>query len=74
MRLVPLSSRWRGDPRAPEAALRHAAAGASSGKTARAWLWVSVSNDAVSFHIVAQRAAQKLFGDALLDTVIVCDR
>ena len=43
----------------------------------RAWLWASVSSDAVSFHIDPSRsaeAAQKLFGDALLDTVIVCDR
>ena len=46
-------------------------------RSSRAWLWVSVSNDAVSFHIDPSRsaeAAQKLFGDALLDTVIVCDR
>ena len=46
-------------------------------RSSRVWLWVSVSNDAVSFHIDPSRsaeAAQKLFGDALLDTVIVCDR
>ena len=46
-------------------------------RSSRAWLWASVSSDAVSFHIDPSRsaeAAQKLFGDALLDTVIVCDR
>ena len=44
-------------------------------RSSRAWLWVSVSNDAVSFHIDPSRsaeAAQKLFGDALLDTVARC--
>ena len=46
-------------------------------RSSRAWLWVSVSNDAVSFHIDPSRsaeAAQKLFAEGLLDTVIVCDR
>ena len=46
-------------------------------RSSRAWLWVSVSNDAVSFHIDPSRsaeAAQKLFAESLLDTVIVCDR
>ena len=48
-----------------------------SGRSSRAWLWASVSNDAVSFHIDPSRsaeAAQKLFAEGLLDTVIVCDR
>ena len=67
-----------------EAALRHADETSwrvqelrGEDRSSRAWLWVSVSNDAVSFHIDPSRsaeAAQKLFGDALLDTVIVCDR
>ena len=42
-----------------------------------AWLWTSVSSDAVSFHIDPSRSAEaalELFGEALLDTVIVCDR
>ena len=46
-------------------------------RSSRAWLWTSVSSDAVCFHIDPSRsaeAAHKLFGDALLDTVIVCDR
>ena len=45
-------------------------------RSSRAWLWTSVSSDAVCFHIDPSRsaeAAQKLFGD-LLGTVIVCDR
>ena len=46
-------------------------------RSSRAWLWTSVSSDAVSFHIDPSRsaeAARKLFGEALLDTVIVRDR
>ena len=46
-------------------------------RSSRAWLWTSVSGDAVCFHIDPSRsaeAAQKLFGEALLGTVIVCDR
>ena len=46
-------------------------------RSSRAWLWTSVSNDAVSFHIDPSRsaeAAQTLFAEGLLDTVIVCDR
>ena len=46
-------------------------------RSSRAWLWASLSNDAVSFHIDPSRsaeAAQKLFAEGLLDTVIVCDR
>ena len=75
----------RGDPRAPE---RGGAAPADEttwrvqalreeGRSSRAWLWTSVSNDAVYFHIDPSRsaeAAHKLFAEAMLDTVIVCDR
>ena len=46
-------------------------------RSSRAWLWTSVSNDAVYFHIDPARsaeAAHKLFAEALLYTVIVCDR
>ena len=46
-------------------------------RSSRAWLWTSVSGDAVCCHIDPSRsaeAAQKLFGEALLGTVIVCDR
>ena len=43
----------------------------------RAWLWTSVSHDAVCFNIDASRsaeAAEKLFAGIVLYTVIVCDR
>ena len=46
-------------------------------RSSRAWLWASVSSDAVYFHIDPSRsaeAAEKLFAAALLHTVIVCDR
>ena len=46
-------------------------------RSSRAWLWTSVSSDAVCFHIHPSRsaeAAHKLFAGALLYTVIVCDR
>ena len=46
-------------------------------RSSRAWLWTSVSSDAVCFHIDpsgSAEAAHKLFGEALLGTVIVCDR
>ena len=46
-------------------------------RSSRAWLWVSVSSDAVCFHIDASRsaeAAQNLFAGAVLNAVIVCDR
>ena len=46
-------------------------------RSSRAWLWTSVSGDAVCFHIDASRSAEaalKLFAEALLHTVIVCDR
>ena len=48
-----------------------------TGRSSRAWLWTSASNDAVYFHIDPSRsaeAAEKLFAEALLHTVIVCDR
>ena len=46
-------------------------------RSSRAWLWTSVSADAVCFHIDASRSAEaglKLFAEARSDTVIVCDR
>ena len=46
-------------------------------RSSRAWLWTSVSHDAVRFHIDAQRsaeAAEKLLAGAVLYAVIVCDR
>ena len=46
-------------------------------RSSRAWLWASVSSDAVCFRIDPSRsaeAAHKLFAGALLYTVIVCDR
>ena len=46
-------------------------------RSSRAWLWTSVSADALYFHIDPSRsaeAAHKLFAEALLYTVIVCDR
>ena len=46
-------------------------------RSGRAWLWTSVSGDAVCFHIDPSRsaeAAMKLFAGALPYTVIVCDR
>ena len=67
-----------------EAALRHAdetgwrvQALRGEDRSSRAWLWTSVSSDAVSCHIDPSRSAEaalELFGEALLDTVIVCDR
>ena len=47
------------------------------GRSSRAWLWTSVSADAVSFHIDRSRsaeAAEKLFAAAVPHTVLVCDR
>ena len=49
----------------------------AEGRSARAWLWTSVGNDAVCFHINPSRsaeAAQRLFGELRTGTVIVCDR
>ena len=67
-----------------EAVLRHAdetgwrvQALRGEDRSSRAWLWTSVSSDAVSFHIDPSRSAEaalELFGEALLDTGIVCDR
>ena len=67
-----------------EAALRHAdetswrvRALRDAGRSSRAWLWTSVSDDAVYFHIDPSRsaeAARKLFAEAMPHTVIVCDR
>ena len=63
-----------------EAALRHADETGwrvqelrGEDQSSRAWLWTSVSSDAVSFHIDPSRSAEaalELFGEALLDTVI----
>ena len=47
------------------------------GRSTRAWLWASVSADAVYFHIDPSRsaeAAEKLFAAAVPHTVLVCDR
>ena len=47
------------------------------GRSTRAWLWTSVSADAVYFHIDPSRsagAAEKLFAAAVPHTVLVCDR
>ena len=46
-------------------------------RSSRAWLWASVSSDAVCFHIDPSRSAEaalKLFAEALPGTIIVCDR
>ena len=46
-------------------------------RSSRAWLWTSVSHDAVCFHIDGSRsaeAAKKLFAGIVLYAVIVCDR
>ncbi len=66
------------------AALRHAdettwrvQSPREAGGSGRAWLWTSVGNDAVYFHVDASRSAEvalKLFAGALMYTVIVCDR
>jgi len=67
-----------------EAALRHAdettwrvQALREDRRSARAWLWTSVGNGAVRFHIDASRSAEaaaELFGALRPGTVIVCDR
>ena len=47
------------------------------GRSSRAWLWTSVSADAVYFHVDPSRSAEvamKLFGGAGRHTVLVCDR
>ena len=67
-----------------DAALRHAdettwrvQALRDDGRSARAWLWTSVGNGAVRFHVDASRSAEaaaELFGELRPGTVIVCDR
>ena len=67
-----------------EATLRHADETswrvrelAGEDRSNRAWLWTSVSHDAVCFHIDATRSAEageKLFAGIVLYAVIVCDR
>lgn len=67
-----------------DAALRHAdettwrvQALREDRRSARAWLWTSVGNGAVRFHIDASRSAEaagELFGQLRPGTVIVCDR
>ena len=50
---------------------------AGEDRSNRAWLWTSVSHDAVCFHIDGSRsaeAAEKLFAGIVLYAVIVCDR
>lgn len=47
------------------------------GRSSRAWLWTSVSTDAVYFHIDRSRSAEaalELFAEARLRTIVVCDR
>ena len=66
------------------AALRHAdettwrvQALRAEGRSARAWLWISVGGDAAYFHIDPSRgaaAARTLLGESRPGTVIVCDR
>ena len=46
-------------------------------KSQRAWLWISVSSDAVYYHVDRSRsadAAERLFGDAKGQVYLVCDR
>ena len=67
-----------------EAAVRHGDETAwrvqslrEEGRSSRAWLWTSVSEDAVYFHVDLSRGAEvakALFAAAGLHTVIVCDR
>ena len=47
------------------------------GRSGRAWLWASVTEDSACFHIDPSRsaeAAQRLFGELAPGTVLVCDR
>ena len=49
----------------------------AAGRSSRAWLWTSVSDDAVYFHIDPSRSAavaNKLFGHAARTLFLVCDR
>ena len=76
----------RGDPRAPERGgaapcrrdlLARGRRLRETGRSSRAWLWTSVGNDAVYFHIDPSRSAeaeQRLFDGLRRHTVIVCDR
>ena len=67
-----------------KAALRHAdettwrvQALREKGRSSRAWLWTSVSDDAVYFHIDPSRSAEvakTLFGDVKGIVFLVCDR
>ena len=67
-----------------EAALRHGdetswrvQAYREKGRSSRAWLWTSVSPDAVYYHIDPSRSAEvamKLFGSTKGIVVLVCDR
>ena len=67
-----------------KAALRHAdetgwrvQALREKGRSSRAWLWTSVSHDAVYFHIDPSRSAEvakTLFGDTACIVFVVCDR
>ena len=48
-----------------------------NGRSSRAWLWTSVSNDAVYFHIDPSRSAEVakiLFADTVCKVFVVCDR
>ena len=48
-----------------------------NGRSSRAWLWTSVSKDAVYFHIDPSRSAEVakiLFGDTACIVFVVCDR
>ena len=48
-----------------------------NGRSSRAWLWISVSQDAVYCHIDPSRsaeAAKTLFGDTACTVYVVCDR
>ena len=47
------------------------------GRSSRAWLWTSVSRDALYYHIAPSRSAEvamKLFGSTEGTVVLVCDR
>ena len=70
--------------RQSEAAVRHGdetvwriEALRETGRSSRAWLWTSVSDDAVYFHIDPSRSARvatQLFGGAACALFLVCDR
>ena len=66
-----------------EAALRHADETGwrvqelrGEGRSGRAWLWASVTEDSACFHIDPSRSAEaalRLFGELVAGTVVVCD-